>query len=86
MWFPTAGGHPTARLRLFVFPYAGAGISPFSRWQDLLPASLSLCPARLPGRETRIWEPAFEDMAPLVHALADAIGPLSQAAVCIFRT
>ncbi len=74
-WFPTAAGHPTARLRLFLFPYAGAGISPFSRWQDLLPAALSLCPARLPGRETRIWEPPFEEMGPLIDALADAIEP-----------
>ena len=72
-WFPAA--RMQANLRLFCFPHAGGGTGVFHGWEKNLPASIALNPVRLPGRETRISEPAFDSMKPLVAALSDAIAP-----------
>jgi surfactin synthase thioesterase subunit/glycosyltransferase involved in cell wall biosynthesis len=74
-WFPGADAGQTARLRLFAFPHAGGGATTFRRWAGALPAGVALWPVRLPGRESRISEPPFESMAPLVEALGQAIEP-----------
>ncbi len=36
---------------------------------------MEVCAIRLPGRESRLAEPAFEQMEPLVDALTDAVLP-----------
>ena len=69
-WFPGIQSAPAPRL--FWFPHAGGGAAGFQtsaleRW--------SLCPVRLPGRESRLAEAPFEGMTPLVEALASAIEP-----------
>jgi surfactin synthase thioesterase subunit/glycosyltransferase involved in cell wall biosynthesis len=74
-WFPTADRSPAGALRLFCFPHAGGGASAFHSWSALLPGSIAVCPARLPGRESRAAETPAADMASLVGALADAIEP-----------
>jgi surfactin synthase thioesterase subunit/glycosyltransferase involved in cell wall biosynthesis len=74
-WFPATDWAPGTRLALFCFPNAGAGASLFRRWTDHLPGWILPCPVRLPGRESRLAEPAFEEMAPLVEGLATAIRP-----------
>ena len=74
-WFPATDWAPETRLALFCFPNAGAGASLFRQWTDHLPAWILPCPVRLPGRESRLAEPAFEEMAPLVEALTTAILP-----------
>jgi surfactin synthase thioesterase subunit/glycosyltransferase involved in cell wall biosynthesis len=74
-WFPDVDSGRAAQLRLFLFPHAGAGASTFRRWPEALPAGVALFPARLPGRESRISEPPFESMAPLIEALGQAIEP-----------
>jgi len=66
---------PRARVRLFCFPYAGGGIAPFRSWSSGLPPGTDLCPVQLPGRETRLREPAFSSLPPLVEQLADALRP-----------
>ena len=73
-WFPGAGAERTPDLRLFAFPHAGGGTGTFAGWQARL-GEVRLCPARLPGRESRTGEPALEAMEPLVDALAAAIRP-----------
>jgi surfactin synthase thioesterase subunit len=60
---------------LFCFPHAGGGTTAFRRWAGALPAGVALWPARLPGRENRIFEPPFERMTPLVEAVGQAIEP-----------
>ena len=69
-WFP--GIQTASAPRLFWFPHAGGGAAGF---RTLALASWSLCPVRLPGRESRLAEAPFERMAPLVEAVAAAIEP-----------
>ena len=66
-----AGG----RLRLFCLPYAGTGAAVFAGWQAQLPSWLTLVSVMLPGRESRIDEPAFSKVEDLVSPLADAVAP-----------
>ncbi len=74
-WFPSAGLSPATRLRLFCFPYAGAGTSAFHGWAERLPKTIQVCPARLPGRESRLGERPLTAMASLVDSLAAALVP-----------
>ncbi len=72
-WFAYREVNPRARLRLFCFPYAGGGASAYRGWAAALPADVEVCPVQLPGRESRLREPAFDRPAPLIAALADAL-------------
>jgi surfactin synthase thioesterase subunit/glycosyltransferase involved in cell wall biosynthesis len=83
-WFPSADPEEEARLRLFLFPSAGAGTSAFRGWADALPAGVIICPARLPGRESRLAEVPFRRMDPLVSELAEAILPYLQQPYALF--
>ncbi len=73
-WFPSLESSP-AVLRLFCFPYAGAGTLSYLPWSGPLACVATVCPVRLPGRETRSHEKPFESMAALVEALEQAIAP-----------
>ena len=75
-WVAFRKPNPRARLRLFCFPYAGAGASIFRTWSDGLPADVELCPVQLPGRGTRLMEAPFTRLSPLIEALAEALVPL----------
>ena len=65
-----------SRLRLFCFPYAGAGAVIYRAWSEALPADVEVCPVQLPGRGTRLMERPFTRMSELVEALAPALAPL----------
>jgi medium-chain acyl-[acyl-carrier-protein] hydrolase len=58
-------------LRLYCFPYGGAGASLFRGWSKLLPESISVIPMQFPGREERFRE---EPVA-TVQALVDDLRP-----------
>jgi surfactin synthase thioesterase subunit/glycosyltransferase involved in cell wall biosynthesis len=81
-WFPNA--ESAQGLRLFCFPNAGGGTSLFRTWPEQLAPSISICPARLPARESRFDEPSITRMEPLVHALADAITPYVDVPYALF--
>lgn len=66
---------PGAALRLFCFPHAGGGAVAFRDWVRHLPEAVELCPVQLPGRETRLQEPPFGRIAPLVAAACEALLP-----------
>jgi medium-chain acyl-[acyl-carrier-protein] hydrolase len=72
-WLAYREVNPRARLRLFCFPYAGGGASAYRGWAAALPADVEVCPVQLPGRESRLREPAFSRPEPLIIALADAL-------------
>jgi surfactin synthase thioesterase subunit/glycosyltransferase involved in cell wall biosynthesis len=74
-WFPGIDAAGQARLRLFCFPWAGGGTLAYRGWREALAGAAQVVAARLPGRESRAGEPAFENMEALVAALLEAIGP-----------
>jgi len=67
---------PAARLRLFCFPYAGAGAGAYRDWAALLPADIEVAAVQLPGREWRIQEEPRLDMGELAEDALQAITPL----------
>ena len=75
-WITCRKPRAQAHLRLFCFPYAGGGVSIFRAWSDGLPADVEVCPVQLPGRGTRLMEPPFTRLSPLIQALAEALFPL----------
>lgn len=62
--------NPNAKLRLFCFPYAGAGASAFRVWPEYLGENIEVCAVQIPGRESRIREPAFTRLSSLVQEVA----------------
>jgi medium-chain acyl-[acyl-carrier-protein] hydrolase len=63
------------RLRLFAFPYAGAGASVFSSWSRFLPADVELCGVQMPGREGRLGEPPITCWDDAIPRLAEGLMP-----------
>jgi medium-chain acyl-[acyl-carrier-protein] hydrolase len=63
------------RVRLFCFPYAGAGASAFSEWPALFPPEVEVIAVQLPGREDRIHEQPFSRVTPLIRALTQVMRP-----------
>ncbi|HEY1348703.1 MAG TPA: thioesterase domain-containing protein [Ktedonobacteraceae bacterium] len=74
-WVVRYRPNPQARLRLFCFPYAGGSAALFRSWLEGLPEQVEVCAIQLPGRETRLGEPACTRMAALMQGLLPAIMP-----------
>jgi len=72
------------RLRLFCFPYAGSGPVVYHQWTKEMPPDVEVCGVRLPGRETRLREPAFTSLPPLVEELGEALRPFTDIPFAIF--
>ena len=64
---------PTARYRLFVCPYAGGGGLEYYWWNERVPEGVQICPLILPGRETRLGEPALTSMSEVVDELLSSL-------------
>jgi medium-chain acyl-[acyl-carrier-protein] hydrolase len=62
-----------ARLRLFCFPFAGAGASIFHEWPLDLPAAAQVLGVQLPGRENRMGEQPFRHVFPAVREIAKVV-------------
>lgn len=62
---------PAALVRLFCFPYAGAGASAYRHWVPELQARapVEVVPIQLPGRESRIREQPTIDLDEMTSAL-----------------
>ncbi|HZP66080.1 MAG TPA: alpha/beta fold hydrolase [Rudaea sp.] len=65
---------PGAPLRLFCFPYAGAGASIFRAWSRDFAHVAEVVGIQLPGRENRFSEPRYTRLGNVVDALVDALG------------
>ncbi len=71
--FPRA--RPAAEVRLICFPYAGGGSQVFSDWAADLPDWIELAAVQLPGRGSRLQEPAFLRMEAMADALVKGLLP-----------
>ncbi|MBD9628167.1 thioesterase [Ensifer sp. ENS06] len=74
-WLSYVTRRENARLRLFCLPFAGGGAEFYRDWSTMLPDDVEVWPVQLPGRSTRMREPAIDDMAVLVSTLSDALAP-----------
>ncbi|WP_167450028.1 beta-ketoacyl synthase N-terminal-like domain-containing protein [Streptomyces hyaluromycini] len=75
-WIALRKPNPSAKFKLFCFPYGrGRGASVFREWQRLLPDEVEVCPVQLPGKESRIKERAFEDIDTAIDTLAESLAP-----------
>lgn len=68
-WAIYPSRNPSARLRLFCFPYAGGGATVFSTWARSLPPEVEVVAVQPPGREGRLMEKPFGNLAELVEAM-----------------
>lgn len=74
-----ADDRPADGIQLFCFAHAGGGPSLFRPWRDKLAPDSLVRPVQLPGRESRLDEPPFRQMADLIPPLCEALEPyLSQ--------
>jgi medium-chain acyl-[acyl-carrier-protein] hydrolase len=85
-WIDCPAPSPAAppRVRLFCFPYAGAGPSVFRAWQRYARDGIQVCGVQLPGRGDRFAEPPFTQLEPLVDAVAGHIRALMDLPVALF--
>jgi medium-chain acyl-[acyl-carrier-protein] hydrolase len=72
-WVSCSRPNSQARIRLFCFPYAGAGSSLFNTWSNLLLPEVELYLVHLPGRDKRVREPLQDNLAVLAGQLGDAL-------------
>ncbi len=75
LWVICPQPNSQARLRLFCFPYAGAGASIFQTWSDRLPSEIELCAIQLPGRESRLRESPPTLLKPVIQTLLPLLKP-----------
>lgn len=83
-WVLRRHARPDARLRLLCFPHAGGDTWMFADWHAALPSSVDVCPIRLPGRGSRIADPAIADLDTLVAALVDGLTGLLDRPFAVF--
>ena len=72
-WLARPAPRPDAGLRLFCVPHAGGGTAAYAALARILPEWIELAVVRLPGRETRLREEPYGDIASLVGDLAVAL-------------
>ncbi|AKU20911.1 alpha/beta fold hydrolase [Massilia sp. MB5] len=73
-WIQIFKPQSNAALNLICFPFAGGGTQSFSKWPEYLPDEIEVRAIRLPGRETRLREPAIADVQALIDAMLQAPG------------
>jgi surfactin synthase thioesterase subunit len=74
-WLVRFGRAPAGSTRLFCFPCAGGAASMFRQMREPPWPPVEILAVQYPGREGRIREPPFNQLEPLVHAVADALEP-----------
>ncbi len=81
-WLMSSRGSP--RLRLFCFPHAGGGAASYRAWVGKLPPGVEVCPVLLPGRDSRLQEPAMRDIPALAAAAAEGLRPALDVPFALF--
>lgn len=76
VWLPVlkkADGLTSATL--YVFPYAGSGVSVYSHWGPEFPDDVEIIGIQAPGREDRAQEKPFQSMPELIQAISGVFEP-----------
>jgi medium-chain acyl-[acyl-carrier-protein] hydrolase len=68
-WFYIPRPNPHSKLRLFCFPYAGAGAMVFRDWCLHVPRDVEILALQAPGRESRFREAPLTQLDSLVDEL-----------------
>ncbi len=63
------------KLRLICFPPAGSGTIIYHKWAACLPPNVEMWNMRLPGRESRLRDPLFYRLPPLIESIAETLIP-----------
>jgi len=82
-WFVKLRLSKTPKLRIFLFPHAGAGPSIFRNWEQNFSSDTDLLAVHLPGRETRFNEKPINCLDTIVKHLTIEILPYCDRP-CIF--
>ncbi len=74
-WLVFPRPNRAARLRLFCFPFAGAGAAPFRPWAEMLDSAIELVAIEPPGHGGRIHERPIDRLDSYLDALRAAMAP-----------
>jgi medium-chain acyl-[acyl-carrier-protein] hydrolase len=83
-WVSCSRPNSKSRIRLFCFPYAGAGSSLFNAWSKWLLPEIELYLVNLPGRDARIREAPYRQLQPLISPLTQGLLPYLDKPFCFF--
>lgn len=83
-WFLYDFRRNDAGLRLFLFPFAGAGASIYRDWQDRAPDGVQVIRVQPPGRENRLDEPALDSVDDLARGFLKAARPMLDRPFALF--
>jgi medium-chain acyl-[acyl-carrier-protein] hydrolase len=75
-WIVTLKRNVEAQMSFWCFPYAGATAHVYRSWADGLPNNMEVHAIQLPGRGSRLAEPAFLRIPPLIELLASETASL----------
>ncbi|WP_180927894.1 thioesterase II family protein [Streptomyces sp. AJS327] len=75
---------PSARLRLFCFPHAGAGAATYRPWGAALAPGIQVCAVVPPGRESRVRERPHRRIEELLPPLVEAVAAHADRPYAIF--
>lgn len=71
-------------LRLFCFPYAGAGAAAYRLWPNRLPEDIEVVAVHPPGRAHRLQEPPLTRVETMVESALTALGSLLDRPFAVF--
>jgi len=83
-WLQYPQPRPAAPMRLVCLPHAGGGAAVFRQWAVELPDWIELIAVKLPGRESRIGEPAHHDWSDLLTELHEELVASVQSPFALF--
>jgi len=77
-WFTHYGYSPQGKMRVFAFPYSGAGVSAYHQWAEAFQQQkIDFIGVQAPGRENRLQEAPMQDLSLMVKHLVLTIKPLT---------
>jgi medium-chain acyl-[acyl-carrier-protein] hydrolase len=83
-WLVRVRPNPSASLRMFCFPFAGAGASAYFPWQNLAHPSIELIAVQPPGRESRVRETPLSSLDAIASGATQAIRVYANGPYCLF--